>query len=146
MSSHQVVLSSTLSGLYYHPPLALPYTRSLQPYGYTYSYAYLPPRYLTKVGKLCVLRSFQRGINLPLPTWGLLIGNPSPSDRLQRLQSYHMARRVYTQAYIPLNPIRKAVALLHKLYPRLGYPVQNYDSKLHILEHGAPVSASYVCL
>ena len=47
----------------------------------------------------------------------------------------------YTHDHIPLGPIRQAVADLRKLPPKDGYPVQDFDRALHILEHGAPLQA-----
>ena len=52
---------------------------------------------------------------------------------------------VYTHEHIPLDPIRTAVAALRRLPRRRGYPVQDYDRALHLLEHGAPVTAAYAC-
>ena len=45
----------------------------------------------------------------------------------------------YTHDHIPLGPIWQAVAALRKIPTRDGYPVQDYDRALHILEHGAPL-------
>ena len=51
----------------------------------------------------------------------------------------------YTHDHIPLDPIRSAVAELRERPHKPGYPVQDFDRALHILEHGAPLQAAYVC-
>ena len=52
---------------------------------------------------------------------------------------------VYTHEHIPLDPIRQAVAATRNIPQSRGYPVQDFSRALHILEHGAPVTASYSC-
>ena len=52
---------------------------------------------------------------------------------------------VYTHDHIPLDPIRRAVAETRGIPSVPGYPVQDFDRALHILEHGAPVTADYLC-
>ena len=51
----------------------------------------------------------------------------------------------YTHDHISLDPIRSAVAELRGRPHKKGYPVQDYGRALHILEHGAPLQAAYVC-
>ena len=52
---------------------------------------------------------------------------------------------VYTHEHIPLDPIRQAVEATRDVPQSQGYPVQDFSRALHILEHGAPVTASYSC-
>ena len=51
----------------------------------------------------------------------------------------------YCHEHIPLGPIRTAVDQIRH-HPRPpGYPPVDFDRALHVLEHGAPVTASYSC-
>ena len=51
----------------------------------------------------------------------------------------------YCHEHIPLEPIRAAVdQIKHRVRPP-GYPIVDYARALHILEHGAPVTAAYSC-
>ena len=52
---------------------------------------------------------------------------------------------VYTHEHIPLDHIRTTVADLRRRTPRRGYPVQDYNRALHLLDHGAPIFAAYTC-
>ena len=56
-----------------------------------------------------------------------------------------MLSGAYINGHIPFDPIRQAVAALRTIPTRDGYPVQDYDRALHILEHGAPLQATYTC-
>ena len=51
----------------------------------------------------------------------------------------------YTHEHIPLDPIRRAVNATKDVPQAKGYPVQDFSRAMHILEHGAPVAASYSC-
>ena len=52
---------------------------------------------------------------------------------------------VYTHAHINLGPIKRAVDEARSYPPSPGAPVVDFDRALHVLEHGAPIRASYVC-
>ena len=52
---------------------------------------------------------------------------------------------VYTHDHIPMEPIRAAVAEAKGIPRPPGYPVIDFARALHVLEHGAPISASYTC-
>mgnify|MGYP005694889421 CR=1 FL=1 len=51
----------------------------------------------------------------------------------------------YCHEHIPLQPVRDAVAQIRHRPRPPGYPIVDYDRALHIMEHGAPVSAAYSC-
>ena len=51
----------------------------------------------------------------------------------------------YTHEHIPMEPILTAISAVRSIPPPEGYPAQDFDRALHILEHGAPVTASYEC-
>ena len=51
----------------------------------------------------------------------------------------------YTHDHINMAPIEAAVAAIRG-HPRPpGFPVVDYDRALHVLRHGAPLSAAYTC-
>ena len=51
----------------------------------------------------------------------------------------------YTHDHIPMDPIERAIAAIRD-HPRpLGYPTVDYDRALHVLRHGAPLTAAYAC-
>ena len=51
----------------------------------------------------------------------------------------------YTHEHIPMGPIRTAISAIRSIPSPEGYPSEDFDQALHILEHGAPVAASYKC-
>ena len=52
---------------------------------------------------------------------------------------------VYTHSHIPLDPIRAAISEIRDLPILSGYPEVDFDRALHVLEHGAPIRATYSC-
>ena len=51
----------------------------------------------------------------------------------------------YAHDHIPMAPIEEAVAAIRSRPRPPGYPVVDYDRALHVLRHGAPLTADYVC-
>ena len=51
----------------------------------------------------------------------------------------------YCHEHIPLDPIRAAIAQVRRRTRPPGYPPVDYDRAMHVLEHGAPVTAAYSC-
>ena len=51
----------------------------------------------------------------------------------------------YTHDHIPMETIEEAVAAIRHVPPQSGYPIIDFDRALHVLRHGAPLSAAHVC-